>query len=499
MHLGLNSPLITMSFFIVMFPELQFIFFPIYSIGGINSRSNAILYLKHISTRFPNQYCKIRLNANCMYSTAYWMRRYSSEICFITIMQALYLLLIYRTSGNVRATSKIRYFDINNRKHIDLVHHITIAKHKIFASQESMDRILFFDNFNLTNISNVDILGFKHQRLNNSEVNVSLLENVYLSRHISTDDGFITTSYIPRPDMVRIFPFLNMKCVGYYDTGVFITCWWEQFGHLIHDFLCSLMFLPKELYYKDFVMLAPPTGARTAAIWLQAFDFMKNVRFVELGFQERVHVENLYVLGIGAYSHGYTIAGIPKVRDILFKYYNLTKITPTEYKIINRQSKYRLMLGIDELLIEINKIVKLENNKKWIIDTYSSSNISDIIRTFSTIKVLITPQGSGVYNCIFMQPKTGILLFTSRSLDGPNCMLGAAGDYFMISVAHWQIGVYSQGAKCDAKNMAAMTKLLIESVNRGHFPNSDPRVVKAFPFMYERCKYVIDINSPFLY
>lgn len=388
-----------------------------------------------------------------------------------------------------------RWFNFNNIAHLDYFNPLIIAKYNKTASKESLSRVKIYKNY--ADDPNFSFQGLTIAYLTKSEINISILTDAYLSKHMSTSNGFITTSYVPRDDLIEPFPFKEQACIGHFDIGVYVIDWWGHFGHLIHDFLSALVFLPKELYEKEFAVMVPPPGRKVTEIWLTAFNFSKHMYLIDLNFETNVHEDKLYVIQSGQYAHGYTIIGIERVRDFLFDHFNLHNVVPTEYKIINRNIKRRKMHGINELLKELAKYNNLEQGKKWIVDKFNAYKLKDVMRVFSTIKVLITPQGSGVYNCIFMQPKTGILIFSSILIDGPNSQLAAAGDYFMIHVVHPNMKFHAKNVKCDAKTMARMADILIRSVNNGAFVH-DPDVLEVFPIMEKYNEYEYTNTSPYL-
>ncbi|EAX90896.1 hypothetical protein TVAG_376800 [Trichomonas vaginalis G3] len=325
----------------------------------------------------------------------------------------------------------------------------------------------------------MDIPG---NRIFYSIVYVAVFNYAYLSREPATLDYGLKL-YVDK----QHGEYKQKKTVGEYNIGVYVIDLFEMFGHLIHDFLCGLMYIPKEVIDQGVVMLAPTVGKCLGQMWLDAIGYGNKIKLLTLKQDEQVLVHKLYYVSTLIFGHGCTIGGFRRLRNLIFDKYKLDQIKPTKFQIINRIGKERLIHNVDELLGNLTLYCKIDEGEKWIYTYPNSTDIKDVAKLWSGTKLLIAPAGSGIYNSVFMAPRTGMVIMMTHRIDMPNFHLALAGEFYMIGVGHKKMGFrFTEYIPCYAKLMAEMAQRVLDCMKVGKYTNleglSDPYSGYASPY-----------------
>lgn len=258
-----------------------------------------------------------------------------------------------------------------------------------------------------------------------SQVYVGMFEHAYLGYQCS--DGIFRIEFYANESKNEL---VKTKVVGSYDIGVHYIQNYSMWGHLIHDFCASLMYLPEELHNKHFcIKRSGPFYAQTVE-WIKFLGFKATV--LDLKDDEQVYVNKLYFITGCMLSHSVSVGGIRRLREYVRKKLDLEKVKPCKFYILNREWN-RKILNIDELLTEFNKKVPIDPGQQWQAMVPPIKDIASNGRFWSEIKALLAPCGSMIYNSIYMSEGTGLLLLYSHG-DLPNFQLSIISKFYMIAI-----------------------------------------------------------------
>ena len=260
------------------------------------------------------------------------------------------------------------------------------------------------------------------------------------------------------------------KTVASYPNGIYYVQRFHMWGHLIHDFLCCLMFVPEEILQLHPVTFVPFSGRASAMLWMNFLGLDEYITLIDLNGDENIFVWNLYTFNGYEYVHGYTIGGMPKLRELIRKRVDIGRIKPTKFAIVNRPKELgRRFENIEELKETLTNSTTIDEGCQWeIIDGLpGNTNITKIAFLWATFKVLVAPCGSMIYNSIFMHNKTGMCLLFTKTIDDPNLHLAIASNIFLIGVVHTGYWNLFRGSNTHVKEMAKYTQRVIDAVNNG--------------------------------
>lgn len=245
-----------------------------------------------------------------------------------------------------------------------------------------------------------------------------------------------------------------------------------MYGHNIHDFLCAMIFVPKDLMERGIIVLRPKLHYKAT------YDFVRylglNITFVTLKDDEQFFVRKLWVIHTLELAHGYTSGGIHRIREIVFQKEDYKKIKPERYVVANRPRRSgRFIYEVRTLVKPLNENTIIEKGCKWIRDdNFYGISLMRIVKFWMSLKILVTVQGSGIYNAIFMHEKTGMALLFSSSADGPNVQLCNHLHIFMIGVVHPDRDIISRKPQLtNYTDMIKYTQRVVDAVNHGSWTN----------------------------
>ena len=167
------------------------------------------------------------------------------------------------------------------------------------------------------------------------------------------------------------------------------------------------------------------------------------------------------------FGHGYTIGGIPKLRELIRQRVNISAVKPEVFAIVNRPiGKGRCFENIEELRDGLNNNTRIDEGKKWeIIDGMpGNKNLTQLAFLWATFKILVAPSGSMIYNNVFMHEGTGMCLLFTGIIDYPNIHLSIASNIFMIGVIHTGYTNLFRGSPVNVKNMTKYAQRVVDAV-----------------------------------
>ncbi|EAY15031.1 hypothetical protein TVAG_019310 [Trichomonas vaginalis G3] len=286
-----------------------------------------------------------------------------------------------------------------------------------------------------------------------------------------------------------------------YEEMVYVYQFWNMFGHNIEDYVAALMFVPKELNDRGFFVLTPPCCTN---ITYQIARYLGiNVTFVTIRDErrEQIFAKKLWIITSRELGHGYASGGFHRMRAIIFQKEEYKKIKPERYVVVNRPPRSRRFFDDANKLVKIlNENTTLEKGCQWVRDDKSYGiPFSDMIKYWMSLKVLVTVQGSGIYNGIFMHENTGMCLLFCDIVDTPNLQLCTHLHIFTIGVIHPGRPILSYKAQpTNYTDMVTYTQRVVDAVYNGHwtsldglrgFLNASYPVTNATYFLYNYKEY----------
>ncbi|EAX88236.1 hypothetical protein TVAG_361040 [Trichomonas vaginalis G3] len=302
-----------------------------------------------------------------------------------------------------------------------------------------------------------------------SIVHVTLMPEVFYQREMIVQNGKI----------IRLFSFAEAnfwypvkRTTRYFDELVHYVQHWTMYGHNIHDFLCAMMFVPKDLMEKGIVVVSPHLFQKITYDIARYLDL--NITFVSIKDNEQFFVRKLWIVHTLELAHGYASGGFQKIREIVFKKEDYKYIMPERYVVANRPKKSLRCISDANYLVKIlNENTIIEKGSKWIRDDkFYDVPLAEIIKYWMSLKILVTIQGSGIYNSIFMHETTGMVLLFSNVADGPNMQLCSHLHIFMIGVIHPNMQFRNKKPQMtNYTDMVTYTQRVVDAVYHGSWTN----------------------------
>lgn len=321
----------------------------------------------------------------------------------------------------------------------------------------------------------------------NVDPTCSIKSIVYVGTFNNVNLGYYTTlgNRLIKFHTKQYLPSKPMQIVGNFDIGVYYVQHFWQWGHLIHDFATSMLYLPRDLCKKHFVILPTPVGYDITNEWLKFLGF--NATLFQMKREHQVFVKTLYFVTGGHWAHSVTIGGLPKVRSYVHQKLHLTNIKPRKFCAFNRNTRWKTIKDFGLLCHTLRKQVKIDEGQEWICGVPQVSTIEESAKEWQDIKVLVAPCGSQVYNTIYMQEKTGLLLFYSKN-DQPNTMLCLTFKLYMLGISFPYPANEQFMFELDLPTVVANVQRLIYVVNNGRWPT----IVSTRPAFVSGKDYIDD-------
>lgn len=317
------------------------------------------------------------------------------------------------------------------------------------------------------------------------EENVVLRSIVYV---ITYTDAFISKTSATKRCGIHLRE--NVKDDDYRDHhttvgrefyGVIYIQEFYMFGHLVHDFLTSMMYVPDYVNKSGFVVMKPITGLKIAQDWCNFLHI--NAKVVDLKVGSQIQVNELIAITGHENTHGVTVGGIKRLRKHIENLLGFDKIKPCKYVLANRPKEdRRSIIQIDKLFEEVKKI-----DERFILFNYPIKNLTENALFWSDIKIFVGPCGSQMYNSIFMRERTGFCLLFSH-MDLPNVQLALASNFFLFGYVS-SCEVENNFEKIDISKYIFYIKKVIYCVENNGWDNEtlsteDSPLVSRFPYKY---------------
>ncbi|EAX92950.1 hypothetical protein TVAG_489890 [Trichomonas vaginalis G3] len=308
-----------------------------------------------------------------------------------------------------------------------------------------------------------------------SIVYVATYENTFLARI----PAFYQIGILPHDEFYTDKLRLTHNTVGNCLYAVFYIQEYPMFGHLIHDFLASMMFVPEYVNKSGFTVIAPRSGKEIADIWCKYLGINANI--VSLAENEQIQAAKLFLISGRKAAHSVTVGGIKRLRKYIEERLNLSNIIPTKYVLGNRpKSAYRSILHIDKLYESLKKI-----NENFVLHENEFDNLEENAKFWSDIRIYVGPCGSNIYNSVFMRENTGLCLLFSH-MDLPNVHLCITSNFYMIGLVQ-QCFRKDNFEKYDIQLFLRYVKSVIYCVDNKRWPSDidiDSPLVSRFKYEY---------------
>ena len=226
---------------------------------------------------------------------------------------------------------------------------------------------------------------------------------------------------------------VNMNTtVGYQTVVCPINAWPGSYGHWITDTIATLIYLPKQVWLLNPVLIS--NGPHPACEeQLQIFGLHNlTVIYPQNNF---IFCENLYLLKAHEAVNGLGCQAVPLLRDKFADYYQLNSIKADKYGFMNKEYGPRHFTNLDEIAQNLTKEFGFPFEKLVI----NRPTLSSFYKILASLKILLSPNGSIIYNIIFMKKGTGIITLNTNYFDGPNVKLTYELEIWYVGILHHEM------------------------------------------------------------
>ena len=250
-----------------------------------------------------------------------------------------------------------------------------------------------------------------------------------------------------------------------YDHIVFLySPWGNIFAHWLQDCLPVLFLVPQEILNKSKIMVS----FKNYRPWFDLFNISDSQVIYDL--DHFYFAENLYFYNSVDSINGLCIHSFNKLVSFLKDKFELNKIKATRYVFSNKEkNEMRSIANLNEFYEKAQEVFP---QYKWDWDKWDHNDLKGLAQTVASIKILVSPSGSKLYNSIYMNFNytTGICIINSNKIDSPNYAMG-------LSLGIWQIGYthkyehYAKWWNCSIPYGLICLKRLLYVVDHGKWPN----------------------------
>ena len=320
-------------------------------------------------------------------------------------------------------------------------------------------------NYALLSSDRVNDLKTEYCFVTRSLVYVGIYDNVYSSYDPMTNQfGFSM-----RPPYSYAKPSTR-EVIGTYDIGVWVHDFYHQWGHLIVDYLSSLMYLPQEVFDQGFAIHGPWAGGHCVRDWLKLLNISA---IVFDGYtNKQCFFRHLYVVNEMSDAHRAMTGGLQMIRQRLIDNQKFDQIPMTKFIVLNREDM-RFLSNYDELVDTLNKEVPIDEGQKW--EKFDNKGeLLHIMKVWASIKVLVTVGGSQLFNSVFMHRNAGILNIFPDNLFIEQLQLAIISEFFMAGVFFKDFDHNGRtGYKVDIPRVIRHTKQVVYAVQNKKWGNTD--------------------------
>ena len=250
-----------------------------------------------------------------------------------------------------------------------------------------------------------------------------------------------------------------------YDNIVFLfSPWGNVFAHWLQDCLPALFFIPEDIINKSKIMVP----FKNYKSWLDLFNI--NESQVIYDTHNFYYAENLYFYNSVDSINGLCIYSFVKLVDFLRDKFELSSIKATRYVFSNKKKHEKR--SISNLCEFLTRAQEEFPQYKWEWDEWDFLNLKGNAQNIATIKILVSPSGSKLYNTIYMNMNltTGVCILNSKKYDSPNYALGLNFGIWQIGFTH-RVGHESKWWKCNIQYGLVCLRRLLYAVENGKWPD----------------------------
>ncbi|EAY02437.1 hypothetical protein TVAG_044550 [Trichomonas vaginalis G3] len=285
-------------------------------------------------------------------------------------------------------------------------------------------------------------------------------ENCYAnSNGVVTEKG-ISLQYDYSPNK----PKFQITVMGELPNAVIARKYWNTYGHAIHDLLVMLVTYPESVLNSTYYVIhnweQPLMQTHLIALGL---GHMTPV----LEYQKYYQVGKLYYNHPKERAHELFAFGLPNLHKRYRKYMNLSVITPTKYRVINRRpNERRYFTNINELISNLSKkFPNIEFTEMFLQNTLTAN-----AKQFAECKFVIGSGGSLLYNCMFMDKHAGIVILFGHLIDFPNLVLFGLIHMYSGGITHINVNHHDGRGPCHIPETVAMTEKIFYAMEHHKYP-----------------------------
>ncbi|EAX99186.1 hypothetical protein TVAG_092420 [Trichomonas vaginalis G3] len=240
----------------------------------------------------------------------------------------------------------------------------------------------------------------------------------------------------------------------------------HSFGHFTHDYMFPFMMTPKEILDKATIII--PANIKYARDYMHSLGYDNQI--FELDLDKWVFC---YEVLIPTYPRPHNVhfgMGAQLLNLKLREAFHLEEIIPNRFVFINRFNTRLITNMYDLYSLTVMKYPDIP----WEYLPDEDGNLEFYAKIYSTIKVLIIPNGSNAFKCIFMAKDTLVVLINNEMWDISNYGTLASIGIKIIVFYNKNYGRLSKKTVIDPlKFMQAMDAAYFY-IKKGNFPKPIP-------------------------
>lgn len=312
----------------------------------------------------------------------------------------------------------------------------------------------------MMNVTSKDVVPYPTTRIFKSYCKLYYLENAYASDSCLAINN---TSYSINYRKISL-PF-NLTVVDEFKVAIFVRTAYGTYGHFIHDVLGAIILYPKEIKEQQLTIITNYRDFNNFIRHLQALEiYNMNICYIS---DKAVFVKKLYFLRPHETMHEFNGLCLPMLSDMFRKKFNLERIIPTKYKIINRRSnERRYFTNIPAL----KKQLKRKFPKIKFQDLELASTLKETGMRFAETKILIGSCGSLLCNTIFMRNETGLVVLFGNLIDLPNLAMLGFLHIYSVSIVHPKMSHHQGSGDVNIEETVKAVGIIIYTVEHKEYP-----------------------------
>ncbi|EAX90119.1 hypothetical protein TVAG_078300 [Trichomonas vaginalis G3] len=299
---------------------------------------------------------------------------------------------------------------------------------------------------------------------NNFTSRFTLYRDMYVNNNgaFMNETNVIEPQYRTGPDW--LYQFKEGKLATECDTAICFGHYYCKlsFGHFTHDYLFPLMMVPDEVL-KDAKIIVP-IHVGYIHQYLQLLGYYD--KMLELGEEDWIFCKKLLVSTNPRPHNVHFGMGVQKLNIKFREILGIDKIVPTRFVFINRYNS-RVIYNLKELF---KMTVAKYPQFPWEYLPDQDGSLADYGKLYATIKILVVPNGSNLFKCIYMGKDTLILIINNEMWDLSNYGMMPAAGVRLVVFYNKNYGRLSRGAVIDPSKFMAAMDVTAYYAKHGEFP-----------------------------